>query len=709
MSKRIIALLLCAFMLIPCFAGCSSEEDTDLGAYITMYLTDQIFDFDPANAYYNTDALNVIGMMYDTLFKLDDNGKVKNSLAKEYKLAVNAETGEKYMEITLNDAYWSNNIKLSAEDVVFAWKRLLKSSNDFAAASLLFDIKNARAVKEGDISIDDLGVEAVEIDVVRITFEGEVDINQFLLNLTSLATAPLYENYVSKNPDWAKKPSTMVTSGPFKLGKINYKEITDESGNPVKVKDDNAIDANGNLKTETSYEIREINYFYLERNVYYYRDTERDPIDESVTPYRILVDCTMDADEILKAYKDGKIFYMGSIPMSLRNDAFVQENVKRTDALSTFVLYMNEKALINDGGEGEALFANADVRNALSLAIDREAIAKEVVYAKAATGLVSPGVFNGNKYSSKNDFRTAGGELIKTTADKAAAEALLSKAGITASKYSFTIKVAAYDDVHVAIVDKIAEAWSGLGFNVTVEEMNAIVNNDYYKEVGTEPSDVCDDLFIEALQRNKYEVIAFDYNAYSADAYSVLSNFALSFSGMALDMTDSNYSQTPNSTGYVSEEYNNLIEAIFYLPYFAKLPSTEEELKYVKTADLFPGIFDSVEEYLEVYNKVKAVYDANGITPSTKTDDWADQKATLLHKAEELLLTDMPVIPVIFNENAVLVHDDLSKTDGTFYIPAHFQKTKLKDYEKYSYLDKKGESISIFAEFPSIEWDKASK
>jgi hypothetical protein len=152
-----------------------------------------------------------------------------------------------------------------------------------------------------------------------------------------------------------------------------------------------------------------------------------------------------------------------------------------------------------------------------------------------------------------------------------------------------------------------------------------------------------------------------------------------------------------------------LIEAIFYLPYFASLPSTDEELKFVKTADLFPGIFDSVEEYLEVYNKVKAVYDANGITPSTKAADWAEQKTALLHKAEELLLTDMPVIPVIFNENAVLVHDDLSKTDGTFYIPTHFQKTKLKDYEKYSYLDKKGESISIFAEFPTIEWDKASK
>ena len=53
MSKRILALLLCAIMLIPCFSGCSEKlEQGDLGAYITMYLTDKIYDFDPANAYY---------------------------------------------------------------------------------------------------------------------------------------------------------------------------------------------------------------------------------------------------------------------------------------------------------------------------------------------------------------------------------------------------------------------------------------------------------------------------------------------------------------------------------------------------------------------------------------------------------------------------------------------------------------------------------
>ncbi len=731
MFKRIFALLLCALMIIPCFAGCSKKHEDDLGAYITMYLTDEIYDFDPANAYYNTDTLNVVSMMFDTLFKLDDNGKIQNSLAKSYVFKVDKETGEHYMEITLNEAYWSNNIRLSADDVVFAWKRLLKSdnklstgdvntqtngggTNTYNAAALLYDIKNARAVKKGDASIDDLGVTAEEIDVVRIVFEGEVDKNAFLTNLTSVALAPLYENYVTKNPDWAKKPSTMICSGPFKLGKIYYETIFEKDAedylkddnyftgknedleNILQTKDDYAIDEFG-AAANGSFNVKRINYFYLERNVYYDRDPERDPIDESVKPYRILVDCSMSDTDLLKAYKEGKLFYMSDIPMSLRNDETVKKNVEISDALSTFVLAFNEDAMIN----GEKLFANAEVRKALSAAIDRQAIADAIVYAKAATGLVPTGVFNTTR---KNDFREVGGNVITGSA------ALPS--GFDASKYSFSIKVAAYDEVHVAIVEKVAESWRKLGFEVNVERVSPIENNDIFKEVGTEkpPVDICDDLFTESLQRKKYEVIAYDQVAYTADAYSMLAGYAKDFSGMPADMNAAdNEVLQPHFTGYNSTDYNNLMEAIYYIPYFASLPSTDEALAKIATADLFPGTFDSVDAYKEIYNAVKAIYDANGITPTTDSKKWADQKATLLHKAEELLMQDMPVIPVVFNQNAVLVSKDLSGIKNTYYTPADFQTTKLKNYIDFYYLNEKGNLISIFEEFPSVNWSKKKK
>ena len=683
-------------MLIPCLASCAKKDEDDVGAYITMYLTDDVFDFDPANAYYNKDALNVVSLMFDTLFTLNEKGKVKGSLAKDYTIKEDVARGEYTMEITLNETCWSNGTRISADDVVFAWKRLVKHTNDFAAASLLYDLKNARAVKEGDVSIDDLGVEALAVDLIRISFEGPIDYDQFLLNLTSIATAPLYENYVSKNADWAKKPSTMVTSGAYKIGKINYK--IDEEKTYF---DDNALDLiyygieidktgkreKGDIGSG-DYLIGDINFFYLERNVYYYRDTERDAIDKSVTNYRILVDCSMSDEEILNAYKENKLFYIGDIPLSLRNDSYVKDKAEVSNALSTFVLYMNENAVINDGGEGSKLFANAAVREALSLAIDRNAIAEAIGFTSAATGLVPPGVFEAGK-KAKKDFRTVGGELISASASLSKAEELLTAEGIDPSKYSFSISVAAYDDVHVAIAEKVVEAWSKLDFNVTLKKVQAIQNNDYLKETDSITPDVCDDLLVESIQRNTYEVVAFDYNAFSVDAWSVLSSFANPFSGMKLNMDDpSNYHLYNHSTGYNSQAYNDLMEAIYYIPYYANLAENDYE---------FLGLYDTPEEFSDVYQRVKAVYDEYGITPSKKSTDWTKQKATLLHKAEEMLLDDMPVIPVVFHQNAVLVSKELKNVTATYYIPAYFRKTSLKSYLDY---------VPVFESFPNVDWSK---
>ena len=191
MLKRIFALMLCVLMMVPVLASCAgSDEDIDPGAYITMYLTDEIYDFDPINAYNNSSTYNIVSMMYDTLFTLTDKGEVKKSLVKEYKKIEDKDENEYGVEFTLNDTSWSDGSPITADDVIYAWKRLLNVNSNYEAASLLFDIKNARAVKQGDASIDDLGVEALENKVLKVVFEGPVDYDQFFLNLTSVVTAP---------------------------------------------------------------------------------------------------------------------------------------------------------------------------------------------------------------------------------------------------------------------------------------------------------------------------------------------------------------------------------------------------------------------------------------------------------------------------------------------------------------------------------------
>ncbi len=618
MMKRAISLILCLLMLVPVFASCAKDGEEDPGAYINMYLTDQIYNLDPAYAYGNESALRLVSLVFDNLFILDSKGNVKKSLAKDYEILEDDNTQEYEMIITLNETCWTDGTAITADDIYYAWTRILQSDNNFEAASLLFDIKNARAAKEGDVSIDDVGISAINEKQLKIQFAGKINYDQFLVNLTSYALVPLRGDIVSKTEDWAKKPATICSSGPFKLREVSY------------VKGEERL--------------------VLERNAYYYRNILKDDLDKYVTPFRIIVDYTLTADEIVAGYENGTIFYVGDIPLSVRGN--YKDTADVTDALSTHTYFLNENAVIRyysasafadlasdkgltdttkaplvEGTDGEKIFANAEVRKAMSLAIDRNAIVDAVVFAEAATGIVPYGVYDST--SDKDLFREVGGDVLAASADMAAAKSLMAESGVDASKFMFAISVAAYDEVHMAIAELVKAAWTELGFNVQIKAVNVIENDDYMKSIDDTPKDIMDDIFTEEFHKGNFEVAAIDYTALSADAFSVLAPFAKCFTGRAASSLNSTKFEIPTHiTGYNSENYNAKIEAAF----------AEKDIK---------------------------------------------ARATILHEAENILLEELPVIPIIFNKTATLTHDDLSKIKYSYYGTPIFTKTKLKDYEKY--------------------------
>ncbi len=641
MMKRVIALLLCLLMLVPVMASCAKkdEENEDLGAYINMYLTDQVYDLDPAKAYNNESALRVVSLLFDNLFVLDENGKVKKSLADSYEIREDDNLGEYEMIITLKDTSWTDGTPITANEIYYAWTRILQPDASFEAASLLFDIKNARAVKngEGDFTIDDVGISALNEKQFQILFEEKIDYEQFLVKITSYALVPLREDVVAKNPDWAKKPATIYSSGPFRLREVVYEEKEVKNSDSTK----------STLPKQ----------LVLERNAYYYRDVDKSPaIDKSVKPYRIIVNYSMTDDEIMTAYNNGEIFFIGDIPLSVRNNVEVDEI---SDTMSTHTYFLNENAVIRkytgaaaleslkstkaltdwkngkglpkspvEGVDGEKIFAKTEVRQALSMAINREEIAKRVVYAEAATALVPSGVFNAG--SKKDTFRENGNNsIIASTAKLNEAKTLLSNANVNPGDYMFAISVAAYDDVHMAIAEEVCKAWNDLGFHVVIQAVDVINNTDYVASTKETPKDIMDDIFAEAYAEGLFEVAAIDYTALSADAFSVLAPFAKGYTGGACStLTSRDFTVPTHITGYNSEAYNALIASA---------------------------------------DKQKDI----------------DARAADLHKAEEQLLKDMPVIPIIYNKNASLTSKDLSKIQTTYYGTYIFTEAKLKNYEDY--------------------------
>lgn len=697
MTKRIIALFLCiatCLTLVLSMASCGRPDvDTEnKGQSVVMYLSDSIYDLDPANAYKNESTANVVSLLFETLFKLDENGKIKKGLAKSYEI-IEDEIAEEYkMEITLDDTHWSDGIDVLANDFLYTCHRLLDVEASYESASLLFDIKNARDVKMGECSEDDLGVTA-DNKIITITFEGKIDYDRFLLNLTSLALAPVREDIANKTDDWAKKPSTMVTSGPFKLSRITFSPENSD----VKYKDINWTTKNG---TPGDYEKNcseaKITSFIIERNVYYRRENVEDvKLDKAVTPYRIIVDCSLSDADILKGYRDGTILCVNDIPLSIRED--LKDEATVTDSLSTHTYYFNQNAMIKNSSTNKevALFAIKEVRQALSMAIDREAIAQTVVFAKAAEGIISNGMFAYD--SAKKTYReecSNSYEYLKN--DISGAKAKLESAGIVPSDYSFSITVAAYDDVHVAIAEAVAAVWGseGLGFDVKINKRGTVLNNDYYALVDDIPTDMCDDLYAEDLKSGNFEVIALDLCATTPDPFSVLAPFAKEFAGQSMDMsTVDNYVIPTHITGYDSEEYNKKIEDIF----------AQKDIK---------------------------------------------ERCTMYADAEALLMEDMPAMPIVHNQYATVISDKINlgnkvlfwNTNGNYYSTLEFAKMYINknDYSDYVSLcnswvmdnydyyrltlddsaygadedtiktNKKSVSLTYLYQFKDISWDEFS-
>ena len=597
MMKRIVALVLSLVCVLLCFAGCSHGEN-DKGAYIRMYLSEPVYDFDPLNAFDNQATLQIVSLIYEGLFAVDDDGDVDGALVDEYEYVADEDKNVYKLILTLKETHWSDGVQLTASDAQYAFLRLFSSSVSHPATAMLFDIKNAKSIAAGDDSVDHLGVSVADPLTLEIEFEGDIDIDTFLPVLTSPALYPLRADKIDTNKNWSKFGNDLVCSGPFIVNAMDY---TAKDG------------------------------FMLERNGYYYRDRAKDDVDEYVTPFRIVVDYkTPGAEQLAKfnSKEAGALYYLNYIPLSARTDenAEILKKLDVTASNSTHVYYMNQAV---------APFDNASVRNALSLALDREAIANAIVYAEAAGSLVPQSILY--RADRSTTFRDKAVEHLVTSPKLEEAKQLLADAKIKASDYSFTLTVNAQSEEHVKMGELAVAAWKQLGFKVTLNKLDVyeiLEKDDKGRDVHT---GAYSSAYREALQSGSFDVIALDLVSTSPTAFSYLAPFAKAYSGNGYSTTvdaegKTVYTLNPHVTGYDSEEFN------------AKIDAAAAEKKEKK-------------------------------------------RAALLEEAEEILLKDMPVIPVVYNKNTTLKSSKLSGVKAGFYTPSIFTKAKLSGYWKIALRD----------------------
>ena len=505
--KKVLAFLLALSMCLIFVTGCtkiSGDDPAARGAIFDIYIGKKVMNLDPAIAYTDDNAVKILSLIFEGLFKLDENGNLKKALVKKWEITEDPKTGEERLEITIKDTYWSCGSAVQANDVVFAWRRILDPNFDTPAASMLYCIKGAKQVKNGEISPYDpgFGLYAEKSNKIIVEFEEGADIQEFLYNLASPALVPLRENKVSQYEDWSRSATDLSTNGPFRVKKF--------SDDPAE-------------------------HITLERSRFYYLNQEvaTEAKDKYVTPYQINVRYDVPATSVKAMYDNKELFYISGVNATVA--AEFGKNVKIEEEASAFMFYFNF---------GSEVFEDATIRKAFSMALNRDAIASQLgLGTQAATGILNGKVYNTKKGTS---FRKEGGSVITSNIDEA--RNLLAQENIDPMDYDTVYVLIRWDEQNdgkgtyksneTVIVDAAIEAWRNLGFDV-------------------EPVYATDEQFEAAYAIGDYDVIGADYQMISTHALYDLAMFSSEYNktGSLLSWYQSTY--VNGQRVYVKKTYTN--------------------------------------------------------------------------------------------------------------------------------------------------------
>ena len=223
------------------------------------------------------------------------------------------------------------------------------------------------------------------------------------------------------------------------------------------------------------------------------------------------------------------------------------------------------------------------------------------------------------------------------------AKSLLSSAGVSGG--SFTITVRSGDETGAAVAEYCKDAWENLGFSVSIRALGTYSYQENYYDGVVEVFNECykaggKDFTIDLEGKTQYtgvagevikgfDVIAADLYQNSTDAFSTLAPFSKYFSGGYIDLSvvQGDYEPVLPITGYDSAAYNAAIDAAF-----------------------------------------------NTVDPAVRAEK--------LHEAETILMTDLPVMPLITYQTSVMKISNLKNISYGFGACPDFLDLKYSDYKE---------------------------
>ena len=241
--KKILPLLLALLMLAGCGAPAAQEtvpvpaapadaasaDTAEAGDYKVLNVgrMAELFDMDSTIAT-EADCLEVISAIIEPLFVTAADGTPVNALCASYE--TNEESTEYVFHIR-EDANWMNGVPVTADDFVFAWRRLVDpvTASEYSFMMEVAAVKNATPIISGELPIEELGVSAVDSKTLKVELDHPV--SYFLNLMTFPSFCPINEAFATElGSEYALGADKLLCCGPF------YMSAWDVGGNTYQLK-----------------------------------------------------------------------------------------------------------------------------------------------------------------------------------------------------------------------------------------------------------------------------------------------------------------------------------------------------------------------------------------------------------------------------------------------------------------------------------------
>ncbi|WP_320130497.1 peptide ABC transporter substrate-binding protein [uncultured Sphaerochaeta sp.] len=221
MKKRTVLTSLLLLGCLSLFANGNAEKTTAATAPVqknntlNVMIEVEVESLDPQIATDGT-SFEVIADYTDGLKQMAADGSVINALCADEQISPDGLT---YTFKIRDDAYWSNGDPVTADDFVFGWQRAVDPDTASEYSYMMSDIgqlKNAAAIEAGKMSVDQLGVKAIDAKTLQVQLE--VPVSYFDECLYFPTYYPVNRAFFAKCGDtFATSADTVLSNGAYIL------------------------------------------------------------------------------------------------------------------------------------------------------------------------------------------------------------------------------------------------------------------------------------------------------------------------------------------------------------------------------------------------------------------------------------------------------------------------------------------------------------